>query len=66
MDDVVDELVRDEVEAYISDTLHSYFTESQAAYLTNTLLEDTVDKDYLAELVLHIIHRQYVFMFLLL
>ena len=57
MDDVVDELVRDEVEAYISDTLRSYFAESQAAHLTDTLLEDTVDKDYLSELVLPIIHR---------
>ena len=38
VDEAVDELVREEVEGYISDTLQSDFTESQAALLTSTLI----------------------------
>ena len=56
MDEVVDELVRDEVEGYISNTLLSYFTESQAALVTNLLVDQIVDRDYLSELVLCVMH----------
>lgn len=58
MDEAVDELVRDEVEGYINDTLYSYFTESQATLLTDMLLEDTVDADYLSELVLYALYME--------
>ena len=53
MDEVVDELVREEVEGYITNTLQSYFTESRAILLTDTLLEDVVDKDWLSQLVMN-------------
>ena len=52
VDEAVDALVREEVEGYISDTLQSYFTESQADLLTSTLIEDTIDEEYLSLLVI--------------
>jgi len=56
VDEVVDELVREEVEEYIKNTLQSHFTESRAILLIGTLIEDTADRDYLSELVIHYYH----------
>ena len=52
MEEAVDELVREEVEGYISNTLRSYFTESQATTLTSTLIQDTIDTQYMSLLVI--------------
>ena len=52
VEEAVDELVREEVEGYISNTLRSYFTEAQATLLTSTLIEDMIDKQYLSLLVI--------------
>jgi len=50
--ETVDEMVREAVEGYIGDTLQSYITESQATLLTNSLIKDTVDDEYLATVVM--------------
>ena len=52
IDEVVEELVQEEIEGYINNTIRSYFTESQAILLTSVLIEDTVNEDYLSELVI--------------
>lgn len=53
VDEVVDEIVREEMGEYIRSTLQSYFIESQAILLIDTLIGDIVGEDYLSELVIY-------------
>ena len=49
--EVIEDLVREEVETFITDTLQGHLNESRAILLTDLLVADTVDEDCLITLV---------------
>jgi len=51
IDEVVEGLVKEEVELFITDTLQGHLNESRATLLIDRLLVDTVDEEYLTALV---------------
>ncbi|XP_065917885.1 uncharacterized protein [Dysidea avara] len=55
VDEVIEGLVKEEVEMFITDTLQGHLNESRATLLTDQLLVDTIDEEYLTTLVLEVV-----------
>ena len=54
VDEVIEGLVKEEVEMFITDTLQGHLNESRATLLTDQLLVDTIDEEYLTTLVIFV------------
>jgi len=56
MDEAVEELVKEEVELFITNTLQGHLNETRATLLTDHLLVDTVDEESLTALVTIVVY----------